>query len=71
MSHTMKLALAAALVLGVASVAQAGGTDDADPVGGYRVGPLGQSFQGANPVFHPSMHGQTNQYQQYNQRDAR
>jgi len=53
-----KIALAAALVLGVASAAQAGGRDDADSSGGYRIGPTGQSFDsGVNPVYHPSMVG--------------
>jgi hypothetical protein len=52
-----KLALAAVLVLGAASAVQANDNDWNDR-GGYRVGPLGQSFQGANPAFHPSMrHG--------------
>jgi hypothetical protein len=41
-----KIAVAAALVLGLASAAQAGGRDDADPSGGYAVGPVGQSFNG-------------------------
>jgi hypothetical protein len=51
-----KIALAAALVLGVASVAYAGGKDDADVGGGFRVGPLGQSFDsGVNPVYHRSL----------------
>jgi hypothetical protein len=67
MSHTVKLALAAALVLGVASVAQAGGKDDPDPEGGYRVGPIGQSFQGANPVYHRSMRGHTETQTQSNE----
>jgi hypothetical protein len=51
-----KLALAALLMLGVASAAQAGSKDDADHSGGFRVGPLGQSFNsGVNPVDHPSL----------------
>jgi hypothetical protein len=52
-----KMLLAAALVLGVASAAQAGGKDDdGGSGGGYRVGPLGQSFDsGVNPVYHPSL----------------
>jgi hypothetical protein len=49
-----KLALAAALVLGAASAVQANDNDRND-TGGYRVGPLGQHFQGANPVYHRSM----------------
>jgi hypothetical protein len=40
-----KLALAALLVLGIASAAQAGSKDDAE-TRGYGVGPLGQSFGG-------------------------
>jgi hypothetical protein len=55
-----KIALAAGLVLSVASAAQAGGRDDADSSGGYRVGPTGQSFEsGVNPVYHPSLFGQS------------
>jgi|HubBroStandDraft_6_1064221.scaffolds.fasta_scaffold1835125_1 hypothetical protein len=51
-----KIALAAVLLLGVASVAQAAGRDDADRSGGYRVGPTGQSVQdGVNPVDHRSL----------------
>jgi opacity protein-like surface antigen len=58
MSTMTKLALAAALVLGTASAASANDTDRND-IGGYRVGPLGQSFPGANPAYHPSMrHGE-------------
>jgi len=57
MLNMTKLALAATLVLGAASAVQANDNDWNDR-GGYRVGPLGQSFQGANPAFHPSMrHG--------------
>jgi hypothetical protein len=53
-----KLALAAALVLGTASVVQAGSKDDEGASGGFRVGPVGQAFPGANPAYHPSMrHG--------------
>ena len=52
-----KLALMGALVLGLGTVAQAAGKDDADRVGGNRVGPLSQSFAGANPVHHPSLRG--------------
>jgi hypothetical protein len=50
------IVLAAALILGVASAAQAGGRDDADQSGGYRLGPLGQSAaSGVNPVDHRSL----------------
>jgi len=53
-----KIALVAALVLGAASGAYAGGKDDPDSSGGYRVGPLGQSFDsGVNPTYHRSLHG--------------
>jgi hypothetical protein len=45
-----RMALAAALVLGVASTAQAGSKDDADAGGGYRVGPLGQVFNDQRSV---------------------
>jgi hypothetical protein len=54
MSTMTKMAFAAALVLGAASVAQASDTDRNDR-GGFRVGPLGQEFQGANPAYHRSM----------------
>ena len=47
-----KIAVAAVLVLGLASAAQAGGRDDADSSGGYRIGPNGQSFDGVNPAIH-------------------
>jgi hypothetical protein len=50
-----KIALAAALLLGVATAASAAGRDDADHGGGFRVGPAGQSFEGVNPVDHPSL----------------
>jgi hypothetical protein len=49
-----KLALAAALVLGAASAVQANDNDRNDR-GGFRVGPMGQTFPGANPAYHPSM----------------
>jgi opacity protein-like surface antigen len=54
MLNVTKLALAAALALGAVSVAQANDNDRNDR-GGYRVGPLGQSFPGANPAYHRSM----------------
>ena len=51
-----KIALVAALVLGVASAAQAGGRDDADQSGGFRLGPTGQAAQnGVNPADHRSL----------------
>jgi hypothetical protein len=50
------IALATALLLGVASAAYAGGRDDADYNGGHRVGPLGNTAtSGVNPVDHPSL----------------
>jgi uncharacterized membrane protein len=48
MNTKTKLALAALLVLGLASAAQAGSKDDADSTGGYAIGPLGHSFLGGN-----------------------
>jgi hypothetical protein len=53
MFNIAKLALAGALFLGAASAVQAK-DDDADR-GGYRIGPLGQEFPGANPAYHRSM----------------
>jgi hypothetical protein len=50
------IALATALLLGVASAAYAGGRDDPDHSGGFRVGPIGNSADsGVNPVDHPSL----------------
>jgi hypothetical protein len=51
------IALAAAAILATVSVAQANDRDDT--AGGFRVGPLGQSFGGgaANPAYHRSMRG--------------
>jgi len=61
-----KIALVAALVLGGASFAYAGGQDDADTGGGYRVGPLGQSMtSGVNPVDHRSLRGTTRYREDY------
>jgi len=57
MSTKTMIALAAMLMAGAVSAAQAGSKDDADAGGGYRVGPLGQSFDGANPVYHRSLRG--------------
>jgi hypothetical protein len=51
-----KIAIAAAVLLGVASAAQAGGKDDADHSGGFRVGPMGNtSVEGVNPADHRSL----------------
>jgi hypothetical protein len=54
-----KLALAAALIFGVASAAQAANENDGgNETGGYRLGPMGQHFGGVNPVYHRSLrHG--------------
>jgi hypothetical protein len=59
-----KLALAAALMFGVASAAQAANENDGgNETGGYRLGPMGQHFGGANPVYHRSMrHGYIYRY---------
>jgi hypothetical protein len=52
------IALATALLLGVASAAYAGDRDEPEHKGGFRVGPLGQDFAtGVNPVDHPSLRG--------------
>jgi hypothetical protein len=51
-----KIVIAAVLVLGLASAAQAGGRDDADSSGGYVVAPNGS---GVNPALHPEIFGQT------------
>jgi hypothetical protein len=53
------MAVAAALVLCVSSAAHAGGSkNDADPSGGYPVGPMGQIFEsGVNPAYHPDLFG--------------
>jgi hypothetical protein len=56
----MVLATAVALtgVLSVSSAAYAGGSrNDADSSGGYPVGPMGQIFEGVNPVDHPFIFG--------------
>jgi hypothetical protein len=52
MSTKTMIAIAAMLMVGVASAAQAGSKDDSDVVGNYKVGPLGQSFNGgANAAY--------------------
>jgi hypothetical protein len=50
-----KIVIAAVLVLGLASAAQAGGKDDADSNGGYVVTPTGS---GVNQALHPEIFGQ-------------
>jgi Spy/CpxP family protein refolding chaperone len=51
-----KLAIAAALVLGAASAAQAASENPSDPTRGFAYGPLGQRMGGhaVNPVDHRS-----------------
>jgi Spy/CpxP family protein refolding chaperone len=51
-----KLAIAAALVLGAASAAQAASENPSDPTRGFVYGPLGQRMGGhaVNPVDHLS-----------------
>ena len=41
-----KFAIAALLMIGIASAAQAGSRDDADSAGGSGIGPLGQTLRG-------------------------
>jgi hypothetical protein len=59
MLNRTRMAVAAVLVLCVSSAAYAGGSrNDADPDGGYPVGPMGQIFgSGVNPAFHPDLFG--------------
>jgi|HubBroStandDraft_6_1064221.scaffolds.fasta_scaffold1602790_1 hypothetical protein len=54
-----KLALAAALILGAASAAQAASENPSDPTRGFAYGPLGQRMGGraVNPVDHLSTRG--------------
>jgi len=55
MKTKTSLVLAAVLTLGLATAAQAGAKDDGES-GGYRVGPLGQTFtSGVNPAYHRSL----------------
>jgi Spy/CpxP family protein refolding chaperone len=51
-----KLAIAAALVLGAASAAQAANDNQSDPNRGFAYGPMGQRMGGSavNPVHHLS-----------------
>jgi hypothetical protein len=52
-----KIALAAAIILATASSAALAANENENETGGYReLGPGGTVGQGANPVFHPSMH---------------
>jgi len=56
MSTKTRLAIAAALLLGVASAAQAASENASDPTRGYPYGPEGQRLGGkaVNPVHHLS-----------------
>jgi len=54
MSSNMKIGLAALLMLGTATVTQAGSKDDAEHSGGYAVGPLGQIFNAGAASNHGS-----------------
>lgn len=67
MSNLTRMAVAAALVLSIASTVHAGGSrNDADPSGGYPVGPMGQIFaSGVNPVFHPDLFGRSGNVYDY------
>jgi hypothetical protein len=65
MLRKTKLAVAAALVLGLASAAQAGGKDDADYSGGYDTGPMGQSFKGATSAPRAEVFGQSRNVYDY------
>jgi hypothetical protein len=51
-----KIALAAVLVLGTASVALAGGADNTDDRGGFV---MPGSMVGVNPAYHPDIFGNT------------
>jgi hypothetical protein len=51
MTTKTKFALAALLMIGIASAAQAGSKDDADSSGGFRIGPLGQTLRGPGEAF--------------------
>jgi hypothetical protein len=52
-----KIALAAIIMLGAGSLAQASDNNDGN-TGGYReLGPGGAVTDGVNPAFHPSMRG--------------
>jgi hypothetical protein len=57
-----KIAFAAALILGTASVALAGGADNSDDRGGF-VMPC--SLVGVNPVYHPRIFGDPAVARQY------
>jgi hypothetical protein len=67
MLNRTRMAVAAVLALRVASAAHAGGSrNDADPSGGYPVGPMGQIFgSGVNPVFHPDLFGKSEKVYDY------
>jgi len=53
-----KIALAAIIMLGAGSLAQASENDGGNDTGGYReLGPGGVVTDGVNPVFHRSLRG--------------
>jgi hypothetical protein len=73
MSRKKMLVAMTAVALGIAgtiSTAQAGAKDDADPHGGYRIGPFGQRFGGPPtrgifafaPLRHVRVHGRHYRY---------
>jgi hypothetical protein len=59
-----KLAIAAALMLGVVSAAQAANDNQSDPTRGFAYGPYGQRMGGhaVNPVDHRSTRGRRGAY---------
>jgi hypothetical protein len=56
--------IAAALILGAVSAAQAGKDVDPDATGGFVWGPMGQRMGGSavNPVYHRSLGGKRHEY---------
>jgi hypothetical protein len=62
-----KLALAAMLILGAASAAQAGKDADPEATGGFVWGPLGQRMGGSavNPAYHRSLGGRRGAFRDY------
>jgi hypothetical protein len=66
MLNRTRMAVAAVLVLCASSAAHAGGSrNDADPNGGYPVGPMGQIFGGVNPAMHPDLFGRSDKVYDY------
>jgi hypothetical protein len=71
MKTKTSLILAAVLTLGLATAAQAGSKDDGES-GGFRVGPLGQTFtSGVNPVYHRSLRDHADKAFAYSQQQVR